>query len=191
MPIGVNFRSTAGHVSDGVNETYSRGQSDLYPTSRATYTFGWNNFVDMERNDNAAIDRRLAGCCKYGNNAAQQTWRFDLPAAGTYDITLALGRFYNSTQNWIKLQDNTTDLFAITGLSLTADQFADANGSIHSSANWPANNTKRRVTFSSTTARLILGEGGSTATESAIAHINFQEVASGSQHLFLNAIGAN
>ena len=188
---GFNFRASAAFVTDGTNETYSRGQSDLYPQTRATATFGWNNFVDMERDTNAAIDRRLAGGCKYQNNAARQTWRLDLPSAGVYDISMAIGRDSNATTNWITVQDNTTDLFSISNVACTAGQFADANGTVHTTANWPANNTKRRVTFTSTTARVLLAQGGADANESAIAHMRFEYIGAGGGGLplFLRAIG--
>lgn len=189
VDIGINFRASAGFVTDGTNETYCRGQSDLYPITRAMFTFGWNNFVDMERDITSTGDRRLAGVCKYTNNAGVQTWRLDLPVAGTYDISMALGREYFTTVNYVTLQDNVTNLFTISALSVSSGNYGDANGTIHTTANWPTTHTKRRVTFASTTARLLLSQGGADTNDSAIDHIRFEEVATGTNYSKIGRAG--
>lgn len=193
--IGINYRATAAYVTDGTNETYSRCQSDLYPVTRGGFTFGWNNFIDMERDRNNALDRRLAGICQIDNASAQQTWRIDLGAgsAGQYDISLASGDANFAKINYLQLLDsnNTTVLLNINGVATTAGNFLDATGVNRTAANWPSQHVKLRVTLSGTSAYIRLGQNGGAGDSSAIAHLRFEKVAGGGGGLplRLRAIG--
>ncbi len=90
---GINFRSTAGFVTDGTNETHCTS-ADFYPTVRGSFTFGWVAGVGHvdNRDRNAGIDRRLAGI---NFDSATQTdyLRVDFPAAFSQTGTWVTGDF--------------------------------------------------------------------------------------------------
>lgn len=107
--IGINFRDTAGYVTDGANEVHCA--SDAYPTLRGGRTFGWNSAVSGA-DRNSGLDRRLAGINFSG--AGPDTFRLDLPVAGSYRVHLALGDAGAShTDNKIVVKDNTTTKFTV------------------------------------------------------------------------------
>lgn len=178
---GFNFRSTAGFVTDGTDETYVI--LEAYPVTRNGVTFGWANISQVQdRNRSAAVDRRFAGIMfQDGSLAVDQRFQVDLPAAGTYDIRLALGDVSNGFPNSYsyKIYDNATLKTTISGASLTssAATFRDAaNGGPYSTANWPGSNTAISVTFASTTMYLDLVYSGSGVVV-PIAHMRIVRTA--------------
>ncbi len=163
---GINFRSTAGFVTDGTNETYCTS-SDFYPTVRGSFTFGWvasGGHVD-ERDRNAGVDRRLAGI--NFDSVATEYFRLDLPSTGNYNIHLALGDDSGGNPvEWL-LQDTTTLLHTYTGTP-GAGNFQDATGAVLSDAAWPASEAALvAVTFATTQLRLVVNG----ASNNVVAHL--------------------
>lgn len=109
--LGVNFRGTAGYVTDDVNETYCLA-ADTYPTTRGGATFGWD--VSVQATDrSAAVDRRLAGIAF--DTGALRTFRLDLPSLGGAVVHLAIGDHGGGGlgDETVEVKDNTTSLFTI------------------------------------------------------------------------------
>jgi hypothetical protein len=181
---GFNFRNTSGFVTDGATETYVVG--DTYPVTRNSVTFGWTNSGNLEvRDRNAAVDARFAGLNRFTDfGLVAITFRVDLPAAGTYDIRLALGEEQNARPNAYsyKILDNASTLTTISGVSLTssAATFRDAaNGGPYSIANWPGSNTAYSGVFATTTLILQVEAAGTTggSVEVPVAHMRIVRTA--------------
>lgn len=192
---GFNFRQTKAYVTDPAGtECISTSPTTRYPTTRTidavNYSVGYvdgigspylNNATieSASRNRSLSVDARLSGSFRCVNDSKTRI-RITLPQTGDYDVNLALGDATNSTVQTVRVYDQSTLLATIvTGVTITAGQFIDANGVTHtSSANWVANNTVRRFTFATTEARIEIGDGaGSVANSSTINHCNFLYVA--------------
>lgn len=197
-----NFRSTAAYVTDSSDEIYVKSGTgavndpgEAYSISRApsggtpTVTFGWTGATDTTTRDriDTGVDHRLAGMHSNGG-ANTATFRVDLPAAGVYDIRIAAGD-YASQFSTIKFQfaDNGSSLWTINSgtTNPSGNSFLDAVGAEYSSANWITSNTAKRLTFSTTTFQLVIGDGSSTQT-GIVAHLVIDQVsaASGSAPMF-------
>lgn len=171
----VNFRATSAYVTDGADETYSLPNTDsAYPITRGGLTFGWSSvYADAQRDRSNIIDRRLAGMSQQPNSGIS-TFKIDLPSAGTYTIRAAFGDYSFAKTVYAEVLDNTTSLFTLSGVSVSAGSFSDAMGNVYTAANWPGNNVARSgLTFSSTTLILKVGGNGAGggAGDSAVAHI--------------------
>jgi hypothetical protein len=177
FPQGLNFRNSSGFVADGANESFAHVDnfgSITYPQTTAQgNTVGSVITAPNSVDRNATLDRRLAG--NIYTSVAGVFYRIDLPAAGTYNIRMAAGdaSFGNSTQ-W-SIMDNTTLLATVTTGSVAAGSFKDANDVTHTAANWPANNTPRALTFT-TTALFIRAD---TASNNALAHFYIEAASAG------------
>lgn len=183
---GFNFRTTSGFVTDGANETYVL-EGDAYPTVRNGVTFGWNTATCITdtggggRDRDAGIDRRIAGMNFVGNQLNQCTFQVDLPAAGTYLISLGMGDAGgNAKSNYVVVKDNTTALITFAPLAtLSTPTFGDAAGNTYTAANWTTSQTSVSKTFATTTFNLVLGSGLTPdGTDSSIDHIFISQVAS-------------
>ncbi len=151
-PIGINFRQTSGYVTDGTGETYCLG--DVYPTTRATYTFGWSG-AQSQANRSTTVGPNLAGI-NYGAN----TFRIDLPQAGTYKLRIAIGDlFFAQGPQQVLVKDNSTTLVTLTGFS-NGDNFIDASNVSRLVADWPTQNVGVNFVFSSTIANFTMNGGG-------------------------------
>ena len=174
---GFNFRQTSGYVTtDGANESYVIG--DTYPTTRNGVTFGWVDAISSA-NISATVDRRFAGSNYVVNTTGCGIKRFrvDLPATGTYSISLALG--FQSTitnSNTLEIRDNTTVLTTISG-NTAAGSFLDASGVSRTIANWPSQNVAIQKTFATTTFIAALGRAVcGTGDYSTIAHLRIVQL---------------
>lgn len=177
---GINFRDSAGYVTDGTNETYCLGDADVYPTTRGGFTFGWSTIDgDSGRDRNSGVDRRLAGINQCSNDGTPCTFRLDLTTSGAKTICLALGD-YGSNQDYQKIEflDNTTSLFTITDTDGTVfTNFDDATGVNRTAAAWPGSNVCVEHTFATTTLIVKLGSTSAQANSSTIAHLRVTDVA--------------
>jgi hypothetical protein len=170
---GINFRETAGFVTDGTDETYCL--NDAYPTTRGGLTFGVVGGGGAVRDRSAAVDRRLAGIMFFGNNgAAVLTFRIDLPSTGTWDINLALGDQANPQETKIVLKDDTTTFATIGRTSTSAHNYLDATGTNRTGAAWPTDNVAISRSFTTTSFFLELGDSAAGANNSCIAHIRIE-----------------
>ena len=180
--ISLNFRDTAGYVTDGTGETYALCNEDVFSTTRAGFTFGRETGnLDTERDKESSIDRRLAGACQRVNNDTKVTFRITLPSTGDYDVTIAAGDYWNSRTHYIDFKDTNTVLWSIAGTATTANQFIDANGNLRTSAsNWASNISKRRITMTTTIFRIDIGQNGANGDISNMAHIRLEKVSAAS-----------
>jgi len=169
----VNFRLTAGYVTDDASETYSLGGADTYPTTRNGVTFGLEAGSNWEgRDQDNTNDRRLAGINfdNFGGGGAPQTFRVDLPAAGSYDLRLAVGSAtFGGVSQYVEIQDTTTSLLTVTGTT-NAQEFRDALGTLLTNVTWPGSNVASTKTFASTILRLIVGDATRIGS---VAHLSF------------------
>lgn len=171
LPVKFNFRATAAYVTDAAN-TYPElfdngGMSTAYPKTDGGIVHGWEvqSGIGFTRDRNSGNDARLAGIG--WAIAVGDTYRIDLPAAGSYSIGLAIGDpNVTAPCNWT-LKDGTTSLKVLSGSTSGANTFKDANGTEHTAANWPTNNTEFVGTFATTTLRLV-----ATSADARIAHIS-------------------
>lgn len=157
--VGINFRATAGFVTDGAGETYCI--NDSYPTTRGGATFGWDTGISIRDRD-AGADRRLAGLNR--GDAGGETFRLDLPAVGTYDVHVALGDASFSVGTGFDLKDGTTVFASVTGVTSGGGAFKD--GTNTERATWPTQEVAVTRTFTSTILRITV-----TSAVSGIAHV--------------------
>jgi hypothetical protein len=186
---GFNFRDTLAFDTDGANEVAIIGDgsnniaaTQVYPRSVTidgdTFNVGWDtDSGDGARNRNAANDARLAGLHLVANSqVGGRTFRINLPAPGTYAITLALGDNDNGAANYWQVIDDASVLETndLTGAALSSGQYHDANEAVHTSAaNWVTNQTAKQYTFASSIFKLRTGKGsGAGLTE--LNHIGIQ-----------------
>jgi hypothetical protein len=170
---GIDFRGTAGYVTDPVNCTYCVG--DAYPVTRGGATFGWTTGPGGGQVDRLNTnDARLAGINYTG--ALAGIFRFDLPSTGQYDINLAMGDAgANSNYGDVQLKDNTTAFYS-SGTSLaitTTNTFNDAGGpppNNWSNTAWPGSNVKVTRTFTSTIFNVVCNYAN-IAHNIVIAHL--------------------
>ena len=171
--IGFDFRNSAGFVSDPSGDTYVL-PTMAYPTSSNGVTFGWvNTLLVQGRDRNAQLDPRLAGV-NFAANGAPATFYVDLPAAGSYNLSLAMGDAGYQTC-WVQCQiqflDGNTVLATVAGGSSNAGYFYDAQGKNWSAATWPASNLSQQVTLSTTRLTMIVGTNNPTGDSTPIAFL--------------------
>lgn len=157
--VWVNFRDTAGYVTDGTNQTYCLGEA--YPTTRGGATFGWESgFTSTNRrNRTTSLDPRLAGIC-FAFDPAAAVFRLDLPAAGTYDVSLALGDASAGLSIGGAVKDTSTVKITIPNAAFATNNFVDATNTSYTGANWPGSNTSVSVVFSTTIMRYVMSATG-------------------------------
>ena len=99
---GFDFRNTSTFVTDPSGDTFV-GPTTAYPTKNNEGTFGWvKTSLVQARDRSTAVDPRLAGI-NFVNNGAPATFYVDLPSAGTYNLSLALGDA-GYQQCWVQCQ---------------------------------------------------------------------------------------
>lgn len=165
---GIEFRGSSGYVTTLAGDTYCL--ADAYPVTRSTVTagqsvtFGWTTMVGgypVAADRSNSNDARLAGI-NYTDGGDINKFEFDLPSAGTYTVTVAVGDaisgssaesllFYDDTA----LLNNTT----ISSVPSTANSFIASNGTLYTAANWVSTGSTvtLSLTFSSTKLVLWLG----------------------------------
>lgn len=172
---GINFRATAGLVTDGTDDYREISTTANYPaTTSQGNTVGWETLAPSGTRDRSTgVDSRLAGLHFIQNSIAARTYRFDLPFAGSYRIRLASGDATIAAQSSkIELFDGSTSLGVLVDGTSPTGQFFDANGTLHTSAaNWVSSNTLFTATFASTIARFTIGASGGANPNSVICHI--------------------
>lgn len=175
LPQGIDFRETAGFITDPANHTSELTLSDPgnYPTTTPQgNTVGYEGLVAAQigsRDRLSTNDARLAGL-HFTNTASIATYRIDLPAAGVYKIRIALGDASYAQNAKCELFDDTTSLGVLSSTATTAaNNFRDATDAEYSAANWPASNTAVVKTFASTICRFKMGS--TAAATYAWAHV--------------------
>src|SRR6266851_8406535 len=184
---GFDFRATQGFVTDPPGNNFVLAANTMYPTTGNGVTFGWtstgnNQLVGRDRA--ATADPRLAGMNFVPNSQPPAVFQVNLPASGTYAVSLAIGdqsyRQCTSTCQ-IEFRDGSTSLFVLkVSGGVAAGSFADANGQVWSAASWPTSNTTRQITLSGTQLTVLLGTGtGTYSTDSVLAFLGISASSSG------------
>lgn len=196
--IGIDFRDSAGYVTDPANHTYCLGDADTYPVSRGGASFGWvSGDGDSGRDRDTSIPR-LAGSNSSSNDGSPGVFKLDLTTSGTKIVCVALGDMTVDVRcyQYAEILDDTTSKFTIdsngdcSSTPTAAGHFIDTTATDFAAASFFAGQTCQTVTFATTTLVLKLGTPGVDSGNSTIAHMSVTDVASGN-HLFLNANGDN
>jgi len=170
---GFDFRNTAAFVTDPPGDTYVLSTT-AYPTTVNGVTFGWVKTALVQARDrNAKLDPRLAGI-NYVTNGSPATFYVDLPSAGTYNLSLAMGDAgYEQcyTQCQLQFLDGGTVLATVTGGPTYAGYFYDATGKNWSAAAWPTSNLSQQVTLAGTRLTVVVGTNKATGDYTPIAFL--------------------
>ena len=181
---GFDFRNTPNFVTDPSGSVYVLATT-AYPTATNGVTYGWTNTSLVQAYDRSTtVDPRLAGTNVCTNGKAA-TFYVDVPSPGIYSIQMAMGdASYTAcaTQCQVQLLDGTTVLATISGGSIAAGHFYDANRNQWSSAQWPTSNQPRQVTLSGTRLAVVVGANqllvGSVG-QTPLAYLGLTEVSGG------------
>src|SRR5208337_3349184 len=154
----------------------------LYPTTGMLTTYGWSLSATFGvRDRDNTIDPRLAGM-NYVNNGTPGAFYVDLPAPGTYNLSLAMGDAGYSecgTLCQVQFLDGANVLATVTGGSTKLGYFYDAQGNNWSAAAWPMNNVSQQVTLAGTQLTVLVGTNQSTGDFTPIAYVGVTQVSTG------------
>jgi len=178
---GFDFRNTANFVTDPPGATDVL-VTTLYPTPDTLTPYGWDYYAEVQGVDRSTmVDRRLAGI-NYARNGTPASFDVDLPAAGTYNLALAMGD-EGYTQCWTQCQvqfwDGSTLLKTVAEGEIQAGYFYDATGKTWSAARWPASNQPLTVTLAGTRLTVIVGTNNNTGDITPIAYLGVTQVSAG------------
>jgi hypothetical protein len=174
---GFDFRNTSTFVTDSPGDSYVL-PTTVYPTRVNGVTFGWLKANSTQGRDRSkSVDPRLAGI-NFVTNGSPAMFYVDLPSAGTYNLSLALG-----DDGWqeclvqcqIQFQDGNTVLATVTGGPINAGYFYDAQGDKWSAAAWPGNNLSLQVTLSGTRLTMTVGTNHSTGDFTTLAFMGITQ----------------
>lgn len=157
----INFRNTAGFVTDGTNQTFSLGEA--FPTTRAGITFGFDFGITGSTADRSnAVDPRYAGIV-FENGVG---FDLTLPSAGTYCVNVVIGDEAGvSFTTQFQLLDNTTPLLTTAVLTTTTNVYDINQTSYASFAAYLAGTSPRSFTFATTTLRFnLIGASNGSVT---------------------------
>src|SRR5271157_1234180 len=190
---GFDFRNTSTFVTDPPGDTYVL-PSTTYPTTVNGVTFGWTtpNLVQA-RDRSTSVDPRLAGI-NFVSNGSPATFYVDLPSAGTYNLSLALGdEGYSQcwTQCQIQFLDGSTVLATVPGGPTNYGYFYDAEGKNWSAAAWPTSNLSQQVTLVGTRLTVVVGTNKATGDNTPIAFLGLGQVSGGSPNFTISAAPAS
>jgi hypothetical protein len=181
---GFNFRNTSGYVTDNGNQV-GVITTTTYPTVGSIggqiVTYGWESVsTDMGRDRIATAPYvpRLSGLAQIGNGDAltEAVFRVDLPSTGLYAITIGAGDYSFGNRAYFQIRDTSSALFSVGDTAVAQQYYADACGTVHTSAaNWVANNVPRTANFSTTIFRFA--NLRPSTTSSVIAHISIMPAA--------------
>jgi uncharacterized membrane protein len=174
---GFDFRATAGYVTDPAGATYVLA-STSYPTTANGVTFGWTNTALVQARDRStSIDPRLAGI-NYATNGSPATFYVDLPSAGTYNVSLAMGDGgYPQcwTQCQMKFLDGSTVLATVSAGYTAPGYFYDATAHNWSAATWPSSNLSLPLTLTGSRLTIVVGSNNNTGDITPIAFLGVQQ----------------
>src|SRR5271166_6033043 len=189
---GFDFRYTSTFVTDPPGDTYVLSTT-AYPTTVNGVTFGWVKTSPVQARDrNAKLNPRLAGINYVGNNSPA-TLYVDLPSAGTYNLSLAMGDAgYEQcyTQCQVQFLDGSTVLATVMGGPTKAGYFYDAQGNNWSAAAWPTSSVSQQVTLTGTRLTVVVGTNKATGDYTPIAFLGVAQV-SGMPNFALSASPAS
>ena len=181
FPQGINFRATAGYVTDGSNEYGEIATTANYPTtSTQGNNVGWETAPSGTRDRNNLLDVRLAGI-HFGDNATLRDYRIDLSGTGSWISRLGAGDASSVQNNKVELFDTASSLGVLTDQQTGAAGFADAVDVEHLAVNWPGSNSPATDTFTTTICRFRLG-GQSGGGNGVFAHVYVESAAAADEN---------
>src|SRR5271157_875824 len=190
---GFDFRNTASFVTDPPGDTYVLSTT-TYPTTVNGVTFGWMKTSPVQARDrNAKLDPRLAGI-NFVSNGSPATLYVDLPSAGTYNLSLAMGDAgYEQcyTQCQVQFLDGSTVLATRSEGLTQLGYFYDAKGNNWSAAAWPTSNLSQQVTLTGTRLTVVVGTNKATGDNTPIAYLGLGQVSGGSPNFTISAAPAS
>jgi len=176
--IGFDFRNTSTFVTDPPGDTYVLATT-AYPTTYNGTNYGWTDITKIYARDrNTLVDPRLAGV-NYALNGTPDTFYVDLPASGTYNLSLAMGDegyAQCSVECQIQFLDGTTVVATVVGEPINQGYFYDAQGDLWSAAQWPMQNISRQIAISGTRLTVVVGTSDTTGDQTPIAFLGLAEV---------------
>lgn len=176
--IGINFRETAGFVTDGTDEV---GYVDTSSHSFNGFTYDWTTGGGINTRDRSTTpDRRMAGL-HFQSSGGPIILTVTLPATGDYEIRSAHGDYSNDTgHESLNLKDNGTSFQSWDKPAGTtgANKWWDADGTTEraSDAAWVSGNVAVNRTFGSTAFTMEVGDAGSLGS---VAHLFVKQSAGG------------
>jgi hypothetical protein len=180
FPQGIDFRSTAGFVTDPASCDEEHSVVANYPrTSAQGNTVGWEDGTNgvRDRNANAGDGAKVAGI-NFNSSGAAERYRIDLPATGSYSVRAACGDGAGVNNTHLDLYDTTTLVANLVTNHTTggANQFYDATNVQRTSVvDWVNNNALAGpYTLASTICRFHNGPN----PNACVAHV-WVEAASG------------
>src|SRR5271157_204697 len=177
---GFDFRNTAAFVNDPLSYTYVLPGTS-YPTTVNGVTFGWTTPGLVQGDDRSTlVDPRLAGI-NSTMNGSPATFSLNLPSAGTYNLTLAMGDEGASecgTQCQVQFFDGPTPIATVTGGPTNLGYFYDAAGNNWSAAAWPTSNVSQQVTLAGTQLTVVVGTNNATGDLTPIASLGVTQIPS-------------
>src|SRR5208283_4818681 len=126
-------------------------------------------------------------------NGSAATFYVDLPSAGTYNLSLAMGDAgYSqcSVQCQVQFLDGSTVLATVSGGTIAAGYFYDAIGNKWSAAAWPASNVSQQVTLAGTRLTVVVGTNKASGDITPIAFLGVTQV-SGTPNFTISASTAS
>ncbi len=174
---GFDFRATAGYVTDPPYTNYVLA-STAYPTTMGGVTYGWvNTSLLQSSNRSTQVDPRLGGI-NYVRDGSPGTFYVDLPSAGTYNVSLAMGdEGYGQCWHLCQVQflDGSTVLATVGGGPTRAGYFYDALGSNWAAATWPEDNLPVQVTMAGTRLTVVVGSSTNDGYITPIAYLGLSQ----------------
>ena len=186
---GFDFRATSNYVTDPSGDMPVLA-STLFPTTTNGVTYGWASVAPISsRNRNSAVDPRLAGI-NYTNNGTPGSFYVNLPAPGTYNLSLAMGDA-GYEQCWVQCQiqflDGSTILATLTEGVTNLGFFYDAQGHNWYETQWPNSNVSRQVTLAGSRLTVVVGTSHTTGDFTPIAFLGVAQASGGSPSFSLSS----
>ena len=182
FPQGINFRASAGFVTDGANEDYCLSTTSYPTTSAQGNSIGWEDSIaGLDRDRNSGIDRRLAGICFVPFGGGTARFRVDLPSSGNYNIRIAAGDAGSGNHSRFQIKDtDSVVLDGSTDVFLGLEEFVDASLTTRTSAaDWVTNNAAySSASFATTICRVAIINASSFGA-SVIAHFYIESAGGG------------
>jgi hypothetical protein len=189
--VGFDFRLTQSFVTDK-SPNLPVLPSFQYPIQGPGVTFGWTNLNLVQGRDRVSSnDPRLAGV-DIAINGYPASFLVDLPAPGTYVLSLALGDAgYSSC--WVKcavlFYDGVTLLKEVDSGSIPPQYFADMLSAQWSYQGWPGSNQSVPVTLAGTRLTMTIGTNAISGDSTSLAFLGItQEGGAGGTFDFLRTL---
>jgi len=184
MSFGFNFRGTSAFTIDAGDETCALvsttgGATDSFPTVRNGQTFGFDLTNASGNDEDATLDRRLAGYLNQDNNGLLSRFNWVLPdGGGDYDLSLAMGnQFWYQPQMQFDLYDQDQIIYTYNINQPTPNgYYRDAQLNLWTAKEWPLYNRPLRIRVLGL-FRIRCGVPGGGSGSSIINHLRMTLVA--------------